>query len=84
MPDAEIVFQIRGSLEWGYEARAVSYSILTLGDDWDDLICMMRDAVLCHFDDGEAPQAIRVFGSQGGATLSRIVACHLEYEKQSA
>ena len=60
MPEAEIVFQVRESPEGGYEARAVGYSIFTQGDDWDDLKYMMRDAVLCHFDDGEAPRAIRV------------------------
>ena len=60
MPDKEIVFQVRESPEGGYEARSVGYSIFTQGDDWDDLIYMMRDAVLCHFDDGEAPHAIRV------------------------
>ena len=60
MPDAEIVFQVRESPEGGYEARAVGYSIFTQGDDWDDLIHMMRDAVLCHFDDDEAPLGIRV------------------------
>ena len=58
MPDTEIVFQVRESPEGGYEARAVGYSIFTQGDDWDDLIYMTRDAVLCHFDDGEAPPAI--------------------------
>ena len=60
MVEAEIVFQVRESLEGGYEARAVGYGIFTQGDDWDDLIYMMRDAVLCHFDEGEAPEAIRV------------------------
>ncbi len=60
MPGAEIVFQVRESPEGGYEARAVEYSIFTQGEDWDDLIYITRDAVLCHFDDGEAPQAIRV------------------------
>ena len=60
MADSEIVFQVRESPEGGYEARAVGYSIFTQGDDWDDLKYMMRDAVLCHFDDGEAPQSIRV------------------------
>ena len=84
MPDAEIVFQVRESPEGGYEARAIGYSIFTQGDGWNDLICMMRDAVLCHFDDGEAPQAIRVVGSQGDATLRQIVVCRPEYEKQSA
>ena len=60
MADTEIVFQVRESPEGGYEARAVGYSIFTQGDDWEDLKYMMRDAVLCYFDDGEAPSAIRV------------------------
>ena len=66
MPDSEIVFQVRESPEGGYSARAVGYSVFPQGDDWDDLIYMMRDAVLCHFDDGEAPQAIRVTWSKIG------------------
>ena len=60
MPDAEIVFQVRESPEGGYEARAVGYSIFTQGNDWEGLKYMMRDAVLCHFEDGEAPQSIRI------------------------
>ena len=60
MPDTEIVFQVRESPEGGYEARAVGYSIFTQGDDWDELIYMMRDAVLCHFDDGEAPVSVQM------------------------
>ena len=60
MPDAEIVFQVRESPEGGYEARAVGYSIFTQGDDWEHLQYMMRASALCHFDDGEAPQVIRV------------------------
>ena len=60
MPDTEIVFQVWESPEGGYEARAVGHSIFTEGDDWEHLKYMMRDAVLCHFDDGLAPQMIRV------------------------
>ncbi len=48
------------SPEGGYEARAEGYSIFTEADDWEQLKFMLRDAVLCHFDDGEAPQAIRI------------------------
>ncbi len=59
-PDTEIVFRVRESPDGGYSASAVGQSIITQGDDWDELIYMMRDAVLCHFDDGEAPQAIRI------------------------
>ena len=60
MPDGEIVFQVREAPEGGYEARAMGYSIFTQGDDWEDIKYMMRDAVLCYFDDGEAPKTIRV------------------------
>ena len=60
LPDAEIVFQVREAPEGGYTARALGYSIFTEGDDWEHLKFMLRDAVLCYFDDDEAPRAIRV------------------------
>ena len=61
MLDAEIIFQVRESPDGGNSARAVGYNIFTQGDDWEDLKFMMRDAVLCHFDDGEAPRVIQVY-----------------------
>ncbi len=60
MSDHEITFQVRESVEGGYEARAVGYSIFTEADDLENLKEMMRDAVLCHFEEGEAPRSIRV------------------------
>ena len=60
MADAEIAFQVWESDDGGYEAQAVGHAIFTQADDWEGLKHMMRDAVLCHFDDGEAPGAIRV------------------------
>ncbi len=42
------------------EARALGHAIFTQADDWEGIKEMMRDSVLCHFDDGEAPHAIRV------------------------
>ena len=60
MPESEIVFQVWESPEGGYEARAVGHSIFTAADDWKHLKFMLRDAVLCHFDDGEAPQSVRI------------------------
>ena len=65
MPDVEIVFQVWESPEGGYEARAVGHNIFTEADDWEGLREMMRDAVLCHFDEGEAPRSIRVHFVQG-------------------
>ncbi len=60
MPDAEITFEVRESDSGGYEARAVGHSIFTEADEWESLKQHMREAVLCHFDEGEAPRAIRV------------------------
>ena len=60
MSDAEIVFQVQEAPEGGYTASAVGHNIFTQGEDWEDLKFMLRDAVLCHFDDGEAPRTIRV------------------------
>ena len=60
MTDTEIVFQVQESPEGGYEARAVGYSIFTEADDWEQLKEMMRDAVLCHFEDSETPRTIRI------------------------
>jgi hypothetical protein len=56
----EIVFEITEAVEGGYDARAVGHSIFTQGSDWTDLKAMVKDAVLCHFDDDELPTAIRL------------------------
>jgi len=60
MEIAEIIFEVAESVEGGYEARALGHSILTQGDDWNDLKEMARDAVLCHFEEGHAPKVIRL------------------------
>lgn len=56
----EIIFEVREAAEGGYDARALGHSVFTQGDDWDDLKEMVRDAVLCHFDEREAPKVIRL------------------------
>lgn len=64
MQDSEIVFQVWESADGGYQARAVGHAIFTEADDWESLREMMRDAVLCHFDEGEGPRSIRVHAVQ--------------------
>lgn len=56
----EIIFEVTEAPEGGYDARALGHSVFTQGDDWDDLRKMVRDAVLCNFDDGEVPRVIRL------------------------
>ena len=56
----EITFQVREDPDGGYYAQAIGFSIFTQGDDWDDLKYMIKDAVLCHFDEGKGPAEVRI------------------------
>ena len=56
----ELIFLIEESAEGGYEAKALGHSIYTEADDIDELKAMIRDAVLCHFEDEEMPKIIRL------------------------
>ena len=60
MQGSEIIFDARESPEGGYEARALGYSIFTEADDWEKLRGMVRDAVLCHFENDELPRIVRI------------------------
>jgi len=60
MPQSEIIFSVQESPEGGYEARALGYSIFTQADSVEELKTMIRDAVSCHFADGEKPSVIRL------------------------
>ena len=60
MRPLEIIFEVTEAPEGGFDARALGHAIFTQGDDWDDLKAMARDAVLCHFEDDDAPRAIRL------------------------
>ena len=51
-PSTEIIFEVsEDEVDGGYTASALGYGIHTQGEDWNDLKAMVRDAVLCHFDD---------------------------------
>jgi hypothetical protein len=60
MSDTEIIFSVQESPEGGYEARALGYSIFTQADDMDELKRNVREAVHCHFDEGQTPSVIRL------------------------
>jgi len=58
---SEIIFQvIEDESDDGFIARALGYSIVTEADTWDELRANVREAVLCHFDEGKAPAVIRL------------------------
>ena len=57
---SELVFVVEEAAEGGYIARAVGTAIVTEADDLDGLRAQVRDAVRCHFDEGQAPAVIRL------------------------
>lgn len=56
----EIIFAIEESAEGGYEAKALSAPIFTEADSLEELRAMVKDAVECHFEEGERPKVIRL------------------------
>ena len=56
----EILFLVEEAPEGGYTARALGESIFTEADDLDNLHRQVRDAVRCHFEEGQAPRMIRL------------------------
>jgi hypothetical protein len=57
---AELIFVVEEAPEGGYTARALSASIFTEADSLADLHAQIRDAVRCHFDEGQTPRVIRL------------------------
>lgn len=61
----EIVFVVEEADEGGYIAHAPGASIVTEADNVPELRRMVREAVCCHFDEGEAPKIIRLHFTRG-------------------
>ncbi len=57
---SEIIFLVEDASEGGYTARAVGESIYTEAETLDELHNRVRDAVRCHFDEGNVPKLIRL------------------------
>jgi len=56
----ELIFMVEEAPEGGYTARALGESIFTEADDFAELETNVRDAVRCHFDEGEVPRVVRL------------------------
>lgn len=56
----EIHFIVQEAPEGGFVARAMGADIFTEADDLPGLHAQVRDAVHCHFDEGERPSLIRL------------------------
>jgi hypothetical protein len=57
---SEIIFLVEESIEGGYEARALGHSIFTEADTVEELREMVRDAIVCHFDEEDRPAVVRL------------------------
>jgi len=58
--DNEIIFLVEESMDGGYEAKALGYSIFSEAETLEELRTAIKDAVKCHFKDTEAPHVIRI------------------------
>jgi hypothetical protein len=56
----ELIFIVEEAPEGGYTARAVGQSIFAEADDLGSLHAEIRDAVNCHFDEGQGPRLLRL------------------------
>ncbi|MBE0608792.1 MAG: 2-oxoisovalerate dehydrogenase [Dehalococcoidia bacterium] len=56
----ELIFVVTEAPEGGFTARALGEAIFTEADDVTALRERVRDAVRCHFDEGEAPRVVRL------------------------
>lgn len=57
---SELIFMVENAPEGGYTARALDASIFAEGDDLENLRQQVRDAVRCHFEEGQGPKVIRL------------------------
>ncbi len=56
----ELIFMVEEAPEGGYTARALNASIFTEADTLAELHDRVRDAVRCHFEEGQTPKIIRL------------------------
>ncbi|HEX7239126.1 MAG TPA: hypothetical protein VF263_02580 [Longimicrobiaceae bacterium] len=56
----EIIFEVVDAPEGGYTAQALGASIYTEADTLPELSEVVRDAVRCHFENGQEPAVIRL------------------------
>lgn len=57
---SEILFLVEQAPEGGYTARALGESIFTEADDLESLHRQIRDAVRCHYEEGQTPRLIQL------------------------
>ena len=54
----EIIFIVSEPPEGGYAAEALGQSIFTVADTLEELNAMVRDAVICHYEEESRPKIV--------------------------
>jgi hypothetical protein len=57
---SELIFLVEEAPEGGFTASALGESIFAEADAWAELETNVRQAVECHFEEGQAPRLIRL------------------------
>lgn len=57
---SELIFVVEEAPEGGYVARALGQSIFTEAETLAELPEKVREAVRCHFEEGQAPKLVRL------------------------
>jgi predicted RNase H-like HicB family nuclease len=58
---SELVFLVEEDVDGGFTARVLGQSIFTQGENREELVRNIRDAVRCHFDSPEElPKVLRL------------------------
>ena len=57
---SELIFVVEEAPEGGYIARALGQSIFTEADTLAELPEKVREAVRCHFEEGQAQKIVRL------------------------
>lgn len=58
--EKEIVFEIKVYPEGGFVAKASGHPIFIEADTYEELKKKAHDAVLCHFEESQRPEIIRL------------------------
>ena len=58
---SELIFVVEEAPEGGFLARALGASIFTEADTFAELPAKVCDAVRCHFEEGKAPNVVRLY-----------------------
>jgi Zn ribbon nucleic-acid-binding protein len=56
----ELIFLVEEAIECGYTAKALGESIFTEADTLPELKNKIKEAVVCHIEEQEAPKFIRL------------------------